>query len=140
MQSEVLVPDGGTTVIGGALNDNEVEVLRRTPGIANIPVFGNLFKRRTTSRDTVEILFFITPRIYRPDYQGRPIAVNPVNGSRSMQIAQPVELGNPSTNTPTPTQLQRQQPTIAPQNLQSPTSINAPNPTTNVTPGVRPQQ
>ena len=68
------------------------------------------------------------------------MAMTPVNGSRSMQIVQPVELGNPSSNTPTPTQLQRQQPTIAPQNLQPPTSINAPNPTTMVAPGTRPQQ
>src|SRR4029453_3640343 len=31
MQSEVLVPDGGTTVMGGVLADNEGEVQQRTP-------------------------------------------------------------------------------------------------------------
>jgi type IV pilus assembly protein PilQ len=107
MQSEVLVPDGGTTVMGGVLADQEGETRQRTPGIASIPVFGNLFKRKLTTKSSSEILFFITPHIYRPDYQGRPTAGAISNGPRSVQIPQPVPLGNPGSNTPTPTQLQQ---------------------------------
>ena len=70
MQSEVLVPDGGTTVMGGVLADTEGEAQQRTPGLASIPIVGNLFKRKLTTRQNSEILFFITPHIYRPDYQG----------------------------------------------------------------------
>ena len=40
----------------------------RTPGVASIPLLGNLFKRKGVTRNTNEILFFITPRITRPDY------------------------------------------------------------------------
>ena len=109
MQSEVLVPDGGTTVMGGVLADNEGETQQRTPGLAGIPVIGNLFKRRLTTRTTNELLFFITPRIYRPDYQGRPTTGTVGTGTRTMTISQPVPLGNPPSNTPTPTQLQQQQ-------------------------------
>src|SRR6201988_480958 len=50
MQSEVLVPDGGTTVMGGVLADTEGETQQRTPGLASIPVVGNLFKRKLTTR------------------------------------------------------------------------------------------
>jgi type IV pilus assembly protein PilQ len=106
MSTEVLVPDGGTTVVGGVLNDNESETQNRTPGISNVPVLGNLFKRKAITRNTNEILFFITPRIYRPDYQGRRVETEPATGTRSIQISQPVPLGNPSTNTPSPTQQQ----------------------------------
>ncbi|MGB7926134.1 MAG: type IV pilus secretin PilQ [Pyrinomonadaceae bacterium] len=109
MQSEVLVPDGGTTVMGGVLGDSESEAQDRTPGLGSLPVIGNLFKRRTTTRTTSELLFFITPRIYRPDYLGRPTAATVSTGTRSVTIPQPVPLGNPPTNTPTPTQLQQQQ-------------------------------
>jgi len=109
MQSEVLVPDGGTTVMGGVLADTEGNTQQRTPGLASIPVLGNLFKRKLTTRQSSEILFFITPRIYRPDYQGRPTKASPINAPRSTTITQPVPLGNPSSNTPTPTQLQQQQ-------------------------------
>lgn len=103
MQTEVLVPDGGTTVVGGVLNDRESENQNRTPGLSSIPVVGNLFKRKAVTRNTDEILFFITPRIYRPDYQGRRIEAAPSTGTRSVTIPQPVPLGNPESNTPVPT-------------------------------------
>ncbi len=109
MQSEVLVPDGGTTVMGGVLIDTEGNTQQRTPGVASIPIIGNLFKRKLITRGTDEILFFITPRIYRPDYQGRPTAGVIGTGTRTTTIIQPVTPGNPTTNTPTPTNLQDQQ-------------------------------
>lgn len=129
MQSEVLVPDGGTTVMGGVLADTEGEAQQRTPGLASLPIVGNLFKRKLTTRQNSEILFFITPHIYRPDYQGRPTAGTVSNGQRSVTIPQPVPLGNPPTNTPTPTQLQQpqsQQPSTTPST--QPQMLSAPLP------------
>jgi type IV pilus assembly protein PilQ len=124
MQTEVLVPDGGTTVMGGVLADTEGETRQRTPGLASIPLVGNLFKRKLVTRQSSEILFFITPHIYRPDYQGRPTATTPSSGPRTTTISQPVPLGNPPSNTPTPTQLQQQE--RAPQT--APPGLNAPAP------------
>ncbi|HEU4769090.1 MAG TPA: type IV pilus secretin PilQ [Pyrinomonadaceae bacterium] len=126
MQSEVLVPDGGTTVMGGVLADTEGEAQQRTPGLASIPILGNLFKRKLTTRQNSEILFFITPHIYRPDYNGRPTSGTVTNGQRTVTIPQPVPLGNPPSNTPTPTQLQQQPqpqttPSTQPQLLSAPT-------------------
>lgn len=136
MQTEVLVPDGGTTVMGGVLADTEGTTRQRTPGIASIPILGNLFKRKLVTRQNSEILFFITPHIYRPDYQGRPTAGTISNGPRTTQISQPVPLGNPQSNTPTPTQLQQQQsaPQQPPQGLNAP----APNAAPATTPSARP--
>jgi type IV pilus assembly protein PilQ len=98
------VPDGGTTVVGGVLLDSEGETQTRTPGISGIPVLGNLFKRKATTRNTNELLFFITPRIYRPDFNGRPMAGTVTDRGRSTTIPQPVPLGNPQSNTPPPSQ------------------------------------
>lgn len=99
MKNEVMVPDGGTTVVGGALIDVEGEDNFRTPGLSSVPILGNLFKRKAVARTTNEILFFITPRIYRPDYEGNPIGgkVQP-SGNRTTTIIQPVPLGNPASN------------------------------------------
>jgi type IV pilus assembly protein PilQ len=138
MQSEVLVPDGGTTVMGGVLADTEGETQQRTPGLASIPIVGNLFKRKLTTRSNSEILFFITPHIYRPDYLGRPTSGAVSTGPRTTTIPQPVPLGNPPTNTPTPTQLQQPQtpqtgPGTQPQ-LSAPTP-NAPSPAGTARPG-----
>ncbi len=111
METEVLVPNGGTTIVGGVLGDQETETQNRTPGVASLPIIGNLFKRKGVSRQSTEILFFITPRIYRPDYNGQPTSpvVGNGQGNRTTQIAQPVPMGNPQSNTPTPGQLQQQQ-------------------------------
>ena len=135
MQTEVLVPDGGTTVMGGVLADTEGTTRQRTPGLASIPILGNLFKRKLITRQNSEILFFITPHIYRPDYHGRPIAGTVSEGQRTTRISQPVPMGNPQTNTPTPTQLQQQQQQqSAPQGLEAP----APNAPPATTPSARP--
>ncbi len=109
MQSEVMVPDGGTTVMGGVLSNQESTTRQRTPGAASIPIIGNMFKRKAVSNSSTEILFFITPHIYRPDYFGRPTSSVPAQGPRSTSVPQPVPLGNPQTNTPTPTELQQQE-------------------------------
>ena len=106
MQSEVLVPDGGTTIMGGVLADQEGNTINRTPGLGSIPIVGNLFKRKLVTKSSSEILFFITPHIYRPDYQGKPTTSSVGTGTRMTNIPQPVPLGNPETNTPTPTQIQ----------------------------------
>ncbi len=98
MQTEVLVPDGGTTVVGGVLTDLETDSTRRTPGLSRIPILGNLFKNKATNRNTAEILFFITPRIYRPDYNGNPITMPLSTETKTTTIIQPVPLGNPASN------------------------------------------
>ncbi len=95
MTTQVTVPDGGTTVIGGVLFDDERDLTNRTPGISKIPFLGNLFKRKATQRNTNEILFFITPRIYRPDYS---VAPGSAGVKTTGTILQPVPLGNPPSN------------------------------------------
>lgn len=110
MKTEVTVPDGGTTVIGGVLFDDERESQDRTPGLGSVPLLGNLFKRKGVQRNTNEILFFITPRISRPDY-----ATAPQNniGPRPTTIIQPVPLGNPPSNSnPTPVTDNQTQPVV----------------------------
>ena len=98
METQVIVPDGGTTVVGGVLFDDERENQNRTPGLSKIPILGNLFKRKGVSRDTVEILFFITPRIQRPDFAS---AAGQSGVRTSGTVVQPVPLGNPPSNSTT---------------------------------------
>src|SRR6185503_15161934 len=61
--TQVLVPDGGTAVIGGILVDQDTINVRQVPGLGNLPIIGNLFKNTNTIKSTAELLFFITPRI-----------------------------------------------------------------------------
>jgi type IV pilus assembly protein PilQ len=114
MKTEVTVPDGGTTVVGGVLFDDERENQDRTPGISKIPFLGNLFKRKGVSRNTNEILFFITPRIYRTDYSGNLVPGKVSDGNRTTTIVQPVPLGNPESNSTPKTTTPDQQQIILP--------------------------
>ena len=62
-KTQVLVTDGGTVVIGGVIQTQNSVTMQQTPVLGNIPIFGNLFKRRAVSTQTQELIFFITPKI-----------------------------------------------------------------------------
>jgi type IV pilus assembly protein PilQ len=83
-QTQVLIPDGGTAVIGGILIDTDSVNVRQVPGLGNLPLIGNLFKETNTTKSTSELLFFITPRIKALD---------------SLSVLAPGE-GQPATQTP----------------------------------------
>ncbi len=62
-QTKVLVPDGGTVVIGGIIVSTQNTNIQETPIVGSLPLIGNLFKRTTVSIQSQELLFFLTPRI-----------------------------------------------------------------------------
>jgi type IV pilus assembly protein PilQ len=61
--TQVLVPDGGTAVIGGILVDTDTLNIFQVPGLGSVPIIGTLFKRTQTIKSTAELLFFVTPRV-----------------------------------------------------------------------------
>ncbi|MEM7050490.1 MAG: type IV pilus secretin PilQ [Acidobacteriota bacterium] len=64
-QTRVIVRDGGTTVIGGIYEVSTNDGQDRVPGLANIPIFGHLFKNKRREDSNNELLIFITPRVMR---------------------------------------------------------------------------
>ncbi len=63
IKTQVLVENGGTVVIGGIYELNEVESETRVPLLGDIPVLGYLFKTRQKSSNKQELLVFITPKM-----------------------------------------------------------------------------
>jgi type IV pilus assembly protein PilQ len=63
IKTQVLVENGGTVVIGGIFELNEVENETRIPLLGDLPVVGNLFKTRSKSSNKQEMLVFITPKV-----------------------------------------------------------------------------
>ncbi len=63
VDTQVLVENGGTLVIGGVYTQNEIEARNSVPLLADIPIIGWLFKNETKSSDKRELLVFITPKI-----------------------------------------------------------------------------
>jgi type IV pilus assembly protein PilQ len=61
--TQVLVTDGGTVVIGGVIQTQNSLAISQVPLLGDIPYLGNLFKHRTVTTTSQELIFFITPRI-----------------------------------------------------------------------------
>ena len=64
-RTTVMVPDGGTTVIGGIYRTEEAITRERIPFFHKIPILGNLFKNFSRTKQNRELLIFITPRIIK---------------------------------------------------------------------------
>lgn len=62
-RTQVMVKDGETVVIGGLLQETEGEDTSRVPIISDIPIIGGLFKNKSKTLDTEELLIFITPKL-----------------------------------------------------------------------------
>jgi type IV pilus assembly protein PilQ len=62
-ETKVTVADGGTVVIGGVIISSQRVDIQQTPIVGSLPLIGNLFKRRSVSTSSQELLFFLTPRI-----------------------------------------------------------------------------
>jgi type III secretion system YscC/HrcC family outer membrane pore protein len=63
VQTNVLVPDGATFVIGGLFDDAQLATEAGIPGLKDIPLLGTLFKNTNTTKSLGETIFFITPRV-----------------------------------------------------------------------------
>ena len=59
----VVTPDGQTVVIGGLIQSTKSEAESKVPFLGDIPILGNLFKRKVTSEDKSELLIFLTPHV-----------------------------------------------------------------------------
>jgi type IV pilus assembly protein PilQ len=62
-QTQVLIKDGETIVIGGLLKDVKSKETTGIPFLSKIPILGGLFRRDTYDTQKVDLLIFITARI-----------------------------------------------------------------------------
>ena len=63
VQTQVLVENGGTVVIGGIYTQDQQESVDKVPFLGDVPILGNLFKSTTRSAIKTELLIFLTPKV-----------------------------------------------------------------------------
>jgi type IV pilus assembly protein PilQ len=63
IETQVLVDNGQTVVLGGILTTEELRQVAKTPLLGDIPLLGRLFRYTEESNEKVELLVFITPRL-----------------------------------------------------------------------------
>ncbi len=69
ISTTVLIPDGGTLVIGGLIQDKATNSEQRVPWLGRIPLLGELFRTRDTEKTKTNLMVFIQPHILRDDHQ-----------------------------------------------------------------------
>ncbi len=67
LQTEVLIPDGGTYVVGGLFDDARAENVSGLPLLRELPIIGQLFRTNESTDSISETIFLITPRIVQAD-------------------------------------------------------------------------
>ncbi|NOS98049.1 MAG: type IV pilus secretin PilQ [Methylotenera sp.] len=63
INTQVLVGNGETAVLGGIYEQTERNDVEKVPFFGDLPIMGNLFKRKTVLNNKTELLIFITPKI-----------------------------------------------------------------------------
>jgi len=63
VETDVLVENGGTVVIGGIYEQVENNQVNKVPFLGDIPIVGALFRNTTRTNNKTELLVFLTPRV-----------------------------------------------------------------------------
>lgn len=69
IDTNVLVSNGQTIVLGGIYKKDTTQAIKRIPFLGEMPVIGVLFRNKQNIERYDELLIFITPKIIRPTFK-----------------------------------------------------------------------
>lgn len=70
IRSEVQLKDGESLVMAGLLQEDTVKTMSKIPLLGDIPILGALFRSTQDDLKEKELVFFITPKIVKPNAPG----------------------------------------------------------------------
>lgn len=76
-ETEVELKDGESFGISGILDNRTTDNLSKMPGIADIPILGQLFRSKNLNRSTMELVVMVTPKIVEPLSEAAPQTAQP---------------------------------------------------------------
>ncbi len=83
----VMVEDGQILVLGGLIDDQLTESAQKVPLLGDMPLLGNLFRYRNTSKLKRNLMVFLHPVILRDPAQGTLYTNDKYNYIRQQQLA-----------------------------------------------------
>jgi protein transport protein HofQ len=97
-RNAVTVKDGGTVAVGGLTENRSKSSLKRVPGLANLPLIGELFKNRNNDKASREVAIFVTAHLVPEGAQmaGVPAALAGPTGPAGLAEA-PTTAGGPAS-------------------------------------------
>ena len=98
IETSVVVDDGQIMVLGGLLKDEYTDGDSRVPGLASLPLVGNLFKAESRKRIKTNLLVFLRPVVMRTQEDANALTLDRYEAIRArQQTSQPTPssvLGN----------------------------------------------
>ncbi|MEA4882885.1 MAG: secretin N-terminal domain-containing protein [Clostridia bacterium] len=91
LETVVSVKSGETAVIGGLVHRDEIQSLAKVPILGDLPIFGEFFKKRTTTSKNTEIVMLITAWQIRPGQ--RPTLSAPVANDKFPVVVMGAPIG-----------------------------------------------
>jgi len=61
--TQVVVRNGQTLMIGGLIKTVDLQIVRKVPILGDVPLLGVLFQHKTTQKQKVDLMIFVTPRL-----------------------------------------------------------------------------
>lgn len=71
VETQVLVDNGETVVLGGIFREEKIKSVSKTPFFGDLPLIGALFRYSNESTEKSELLVFITPRLVKESLTSR---------------------------------------------------------------------
>lgn len=73
-ETQVTLNNGQSFAISGLLDRRTTDLYSLTPGIGNVPILGQLFKSKSVTHSTGELIVIVSPEIVNPLKTSEPIA------------------------------------------------------------------
>jgi len=86
INTSVLVESGNTIVIGGLIDDDIQESTQKVPLLGDMPLIGNLFRSRATTKSKRNLMVFIRPTIVRDEESIASLTSRKYNFMRARQL------------------------------------------------------
>jgi type IV pilus assembly protein PilQ len=67
VETQVLVDNGETVVLGGVYEQTKTKNINRVPFFGDLPLVGVLFRNKTETNDKQELLIFVTPKLLKEE-------------------------------------------------------------------------
>ncbi|MCA0174847.1 MAG: type II secretion system secretin GspD [Proteobacteria bacterium] len=136
VETTVVVNDGQMLVLGGLMRDEYTDGEDRVPGLASIPLVGNLFKNQSRKRIKSNLMVFLRPVVMRDQMASDRLTVDRYDAIRAIQQSQQPEESvlNPVNEAPVAPELPPSMQPARPQPVPPPTPEPQPLPPTDTPP------
>lgn len=86
LQTSVMIPDNNVLVLGGLIDDEVQESIKKVPLLGDVPLLKNLFRTKKRTRVKRNLMIFIHPQILKDDQHQQQISKQKYDDIRRQQM------------------------------------------------------